>query len=152
MLHNAFIRYLSNKQARRDSPYQVWVGLCARQTVNGQVKYFFTHHGFSEYLKNQKINFDYTMLRETLKQFGATEDVLVYYNALDEEIHFPCWSKVEDNEINEAYEGAVEIEREDKASLNLDGVSEASNIEINEPETEDKPYTDEDYKKAEDLF
>lgn len=152
ILHNAFIRYLSNKQARRDSPYQVRVGLCARQTVNGQVKYFFTHHGFSEYLKNQKINFDYTMLRETLKSFGAVEDVLVYYNAMDEEIHFPCWSKTEDKEINEAYEGAVEVEREDKASLSLEGVSEASNIDTDDVKTEEKPYTDDDYKKAEDLF
>lgn len=152
MLHNAFIRYLSNKQARRDSPYQVRVGLCARQTINGKVKYFFTHHGFSEYLKNQKINFDYTMLRETLKQFGAVEDVLVYYNALDEEIHFPCWSKEEDKEINEAYEGAVEIEKEDKASLNIEGVSEASNVEVKETKDEEKPYTDEDYNNAEDLF
>lgn len=152
MLHNAFIRYLSNKQARRDSPYQVRVGLCARQTINGKVKYFFTHHGFSEYLKNQKINFDYTMLRETLKQFGAVEDVLVYYNALDEEIHFPCWSKEEDKEINEAYEGAVEIEKEDKASLNLEGISEASNVEVKETKDEEKPYTDEDYNNAEDLF
>lgn len=152
ILRNAFIRYLSNKQARRDSPYQVRVGLCARQTVNGQVKYFFTHHGFAEYLKNQKINFDYTMLRETLKAFGAVEDVLVYYNALEEEIHFPCWSKTEDKEINEAYEGAVEVEREDRASLSFEGVSEASNVDTEDVKTEEKPYTDDDYKKAEDLF
>lgn len=152
VLHNAFITYLSNKQARRESPYQIKVGLCVRQVVNGQAKYYFTHRGFSDYLRNQKIAFDYNMLRETLKNFGAVEDVLVYYNAMNDEKHYPCWSKVEDSEIDEAYSGAVEIEEGDKANMGVVGVSEASNIDIPEPKSEEKPYTDEDLKKAEELF
>lgn len=152
VLHNAFITYLSNKQARRESPYQIKVGLCVRQVVNGQAKYYFTHRGFSDYLRNQKITFDYNMLRETLKNFGAVEDVLVYYSAMNEERHYPCWSKVEDSEINEAYSGAVEIEEGDKTNMRVVGVSEASNIDVSEPKSEEKPYTDEDLKKAEELF
>ena len=152
VLHNAFITYLSNKQARRESPYQIKVGLCVRQVVNGQAKYYFTHRGFSDYLRNQKIAFDYNMLRETLKNFGAVEDVLVYYNAMNDEKHYPCWSKVEDSEIDEAYSGAVEIEEGDKANMGVVGVSEASNIDVPEPKSEEKPYTDEDLRKAEELF
>lgn len=152
VLRNAFVTYLSNKQARRECPYQIKVGLCVRQQVNGQIKYFFTHRGFSEYLRNQKINFDYNMLRETLKTFGATEDVLVYMNSMGEEMHFPCWSKAEDKEIDEAYIGAMEVENGDKAGLEVVSISEATNIEQKETVEEEKPYTEEDMKQAEDLF
>lgn len=153
LLRNSFINYLSNKQARRDSPYQIKVGLCVRQMRNGQAKYFFTHRGFSDYLRNQKISFDYNMLRETLKQFGAVEDVLQYTNAFGEEMHFPCWSKTEDKDIDEAYMGAMEIESGDKANLGIVGVSEATNTDVVESKgEEDKPYTEEDLKQAEDMF
>lgn len=153
LLRNSFINYLSNKQARRDSPYQIKVGLCVRQMRNGQAKYFFTHRGFSDYLRNQKISFDYNMLRETLKQFGAVEDVLQYTNAFGEEMHFPCWSKIEDKDIDEAYMGAMEIESGDKANLGVVGVSEATNTDVVESKgEEDKPYTEEDLKQAEDMF
>lgn len=153
LLRNAFINYLSNKQARRDSPYQIKVGLCVRQMRNGQAKYFFTHRGFSDYLRNQKISFDYNMLRETLKQFGAVEDVLQYTNAFGEEMHFPCWSKIEDKDIDEAYMGAMEIESGDKANLGIVGVSEATNTAVIESRgEEEKPYTEEDLKQAEDMF
>ena len=153
LLRNSFINYLSNKQARRDSPYQIKVGLCVRQMRNGQAKYFFTHRGFSDYLRNQKISFDYNMLRETLKQFGAVEDVLQYTNAFGEEMHFPCWSKIEDKDIDEAYMGAMEIESGDKANLGIVSVSEATNTAVIESKgEEDKPYTEEDLKQAEDMF
>ena len=152
MLKGAFIRYLSNKQARRDTPFQIKVGLCVRQEKNGQVKYYFTHTGFADYLKNQKISFDYAMLRETLKTFGAEEDTLVYFNALDEEKHFPCWSKIEDDSIKEGYDNALEVEEGDKAGLDIEGLGEVTNKPETEKTEEDKPYTDEDYKKAEDLF
>ena len=151
MLKNAFISYLSNKQARRDCPFQIRIGLCVRQTENGSTKYYFTHRGFSDYLRNQKITFDYSMLRETLKGFGAIEDTLTYFDALGEEHKFPCWSKAEDNTILEEYEGAMEIEQGDKANLSVDGVSEASDVELPE-EKEEKLYTEEDLKQAEDLF
>lgn len=153
VIRNAFISYLSNKQARRECPYQIKVGLCVRQVNNGQAKYFFTHKGFSDYLRNQKISFDYNMLRETLKNFGAVEDVLQYTNAFGEIMHFPCWSKLEDKDIDEAYLGAMEIENGDKANMGVIGVSEASNVNMPEPKSEDeKPYTEEDMKNAQDLF
>ena len=152
MLHNAFIDYLSNKQAHRDAPYQVRVGLCYREQRNGHIKYFFTHRGFSEYLKNQKVTFDYAMLREMLKQFGAQEDVLTYTNAVDEEIHFPCWSKVEDDDIQKAYDGVMEVENGDKANFGVESVSEASNKEVIEDKEEDRPYSDKDLEESEDLF
>ena len=150
LLHNAFVNYLSNKQARRDSPFQIRIGLCVRQDKNGEVKYYFTHQGFTDYLKLQKISFDYSMLRETLKQFGAKEDILTYMNATGEVKNFPCWSRVDDAELEEAYEGAVEIENGDRA--NLGAVSEASSVEEFEVKTEEKPYSAEDLKNAEDLF
>ena len=151
LLHNAFVQYLSNKQARRDMPYQIKVGLCVRQAKAGVVKYYFTHIGFSEYLRNQKINFDYCMLRETLLKFGAVEDTLVYTNSMGEDSHFPCWSKTEDKNIEEAYNGAMEVEEGDKKSLAY-GVGEASNVDEYEPKEDGKPYTEDDRKEAEGLF
>jgi hypothetical protein len=153
MLQNAFVAYLSNKQARRDTPFQINVGLCVRQEINGETKYFFTHIGFSNYLRNQKITFDYTMLRETLIKFGAKEDTLQYTNAHGEVISFPCWSKVEDKSINDAYKGAMEVEEGDKMQLGITGVGEVTNVASYEPkEEQEKPYTDADMKEAEDLF
>lgn len=152
MLHNAFIDYLSNKQARRDMPYQIKMGLCVRQTFNGTIKYYFTHRGFAEYLKNQKVNFDYNMLREMLLRFGAVEDVLSYTNSFGEEVRFPCWSKADDAVIEEAYKGVMEVEQGDKNSLSLKGIGEASNIEEYEAKEEEKLYSEEDKKDMEDLF
>lgn len=152
LLRNAFITYLSNKQARRDTPFQIRIGLCVRQVENGQAKYYFTHRGFSEYLRNQKINFDYNMLRETLKKFGAVEDSLKYTNAYGEDINFPCWSKVEDKDIDEAYVGAMEVEEGDKANMGAIGVSEATNIAVADPKVEDRPYTTDDLNKAKEMF
>lgn len=152
ILRNAFITYLSNKQARRDTPFQIRIGLCVRQVVNGQAKYYFTHRGFSDYLRNQKINFDYNMLRETLKTFGAVEDSLSYTNSFGDEVNFPCWSKVEDKDIDEAYVGAMEVEQGDKSNMGVLGVGEATNIATDEPKNEEKPYTEEDKKNADSLF
>lgn len=152
MIRNAFLDYLSNKQARRDSPYQIRVGLCVRQVQNGVVKYYFTHNGFLEYLRTKKINFDYNMLRETLKMFGAKEDTLIYTNAQDEIKNFPCWSKTDDDELEETYKGNKEIEEGDKNNLGMVGVSEASAVSKNEAPAEEKPYTESDLKDAENLF
>ena len=152
MLKTTFIRYLSNKQARRDMPYQIRMGLCVRQSSNGVTKYYFTHIGFAEYMKNQKVTFDYSMLRETLIKFGAKEDTLVYTDTRGDVKHFPCWSKVEDTDIEEAYAGAMEIEEGDKNSLNIGGVGEASNVDEYEPKEEEKLYSDEDKAESEDLF
>ena len=149
MVRFAFIKYLANKQARRDMPSQIRVNLCVRQTVNGVTKYYFTHIGFAEFLKNQKINFDFSMLRETLKQFGAQEDVLVYDDSFGEEKHFPCWSKVEDNSIEDAYNGAMEVEQGDKQALSVGDATNTDEIEVKEDE---KPYTEDDKKEGEDLF
>lgn len=152
ILRNAFITYLSNKQARRDTPFQIRIGLCVRQVVNGQAKYYFTHRGFSDYLRNQKINFDYNMLRETLKTFGAVEDSLSYTNSFGDEVNFPCWSKVEDKDIDEAYVGAMEVEQGDKSNMGVLGVGEATNIATDESKNEEKPYTEDDKKNADSLF
>ena len=152
MLKNAFVEYLSNKQSRRDCPFQINVGLCVRQESNGVAKYYFTHKGFTDYLRTQKISFDYSMLRETLKSFGAIEDTLVYMNAHDEQINFPCWSKAEDVDIRNGYARAKEVEDGDKANLSVEGVSVVTNTPTVENKDEDRPYTDEDKKNAEDMF
>lgn len=145
MIRQMFIRYLSNKQARRDSPYQIHAKLCVRQTYSDEsgkpvAKFFFTHAGFAEYLRNNKVNFDQSMLRETLKSFGAVEDTLRYNNSMGDLVEFPCWSKSEDSEIDEAYKGEVEVAEGDKAH----SVSEATNITETETSSDEKPYSESD--------
>ena len=153
VLKQAFVSYLSDKQARRDTPFQIRMGLCVRQSANGEAKYYFTHQGFTDYLRNHKITFDYTMLREMLKTFGAVEDTLIYFNPAGEERHFPCWSKVEDEHIREGYESMKEVEEGDKASFSVESVSEVTNApETNIDSEEEKPYSDDDRKEAEDMF
>lgn len=149
MIRQMFVRYLSNKQARRDSPYQIHANLCVRQTYSDEsgkpvAKFFFTHTGFAEYLRNNKVNFDQSMLRETLKSFGAVEDTLKYNNSMGDLVEFPCWSKSEDKEIDEAYKGEVEIAEGDKAHT----VSEATNITETETSSDEKPYSEEDYNNV----
>ena len=92
------------------------------------------------------------MLRESLKQFGAVEDTFVYFNSLEEEVSFPCWSKVEDDNIRKGYARAVEVENGDKASLSVESVSEVSNAPVRENTDDEKPYTDRDLEDAKDLF
>ena len=145
MVRQMFIRYLSNKQARRDSPYQIHANLCVRQTYSDEsgkpvAKFFVTHTGFAEYLRNNKVNFDQSMLRETLKSFGAVEDTLRYNNSMGDLVEFPCWSKSEDKEIDEAYKGEVEVAEGDKAH----SVSEATNITETETSSDEKPYSESD--------
>ena len=103
-------------------------------------------------MQNQKVNFDMALMRETLKQFGAIEDILVYTNSFGEEMRFPCWSKEEDESINEAYIGTMEIENGDKANMGIVGVSEADNVLVPESNSDEKPYSDEDLKNAQELF
>lgn len=152
-LKETFISYLTNKQARRDSTYQIRMGLSVYQCTNGVAKYYFTHRGFYEYLRNHKVNFDMSTMRETLKSFGAKEDTLIYTNASGDEIHFPCWSREEDAELKEAFAGEIEVENGDKANLgNIEALGEASNVDSLEPKETEKPYTDEDLADAIDLF
>jgi len=157
MVKQMFIRYLSNKQARRDSPYQIRANLCVRQTTtdsegNIHAKFFFTHTGFAEYLRNNKVQFDQSMLRETLKNFGAREDVLQYDSATGDQISFPCWSKEEDAEIDEAYRGELEIEANDREYARA--ISEATNkkIEDSADNSKEKPYSQKDKDEAQSMF
>lgn len=152
-LRTMFISYLTNKQAKRDSPYQIHVGLSVYQKVKGVGKYYFTHTGFCTYLRNQKVNFDNGVLSETLKSFGAKEDILSYTNAFGEIVNFPCWSKTDDKELSDSYRGAMEVEIGDKASLqDVQAVGEVTNTSKGEKEEEEKPYTEADMKAAEDIF
>lgn len=150
-LSNAFVRYLANKQARRDCPYQIRVGLCVRQVVKGKAKFYFTHSGFEDYLNNNKIKYDASMMRETLKSFGAVEDVLEYQNALGESRRFPCWSKEEDERIDDEFLGTMEVYNGDKESFNQ-SISEATNIEVEELKEKEKQYTSEDWNNAQEMF
>lgn len=154
IIRNHFVSYLASKMARNDRPYQIMIGLCVRQKVTQEgksvYKYYFTHEGFASYLNNQKVNYDVTMLRELLKGFGAEEDTLVYINNVGETKSYKCWSKLEDDRINEVYNTAQEIEESDKALVT--SVSEASVKSEESAEAEEKPYTDEDLKNAEDMF
>jgi len=92
------------------------------------------------------------MMRETLKSFGAVEDTLVYESALGETRSVACWSKTEDNIIEEAYSGAMEVLEGDKANSGITSVSETSNVSEYEEKSDEKLYSEEDMKNAEDLF
>lgn len=147
-LKRMFIRYLANKQARRDSPYQIHANLCVRQTFvadDGSVKakFFFTHLGFTEFLKNSKVTFDTTTLRETLKRFGAVEDVLRYSNIAGKQIEFSCWSVLENDAISNVYKSEVEIAEGDKA--HFESVSEANNSPVEEAPKEQTTTLPEDF-------
>lgn len=150
-LSNAFVRYLANKQARRDCPYQIRVGLCVRQVVKGKAKFYFTHTGFEDYLNNNKIKYDASMMRETLKSFGAIEDVLEYQNSLGETRKFPCWSKEEDSRIDDEFLGTMEVYNGDKEAFNQ-AISEATNSEVEEVKEKEKQYTKEDWDNAQEMF
>lgn len=142
-LRNAFMSYLANKQANRSCPYQIRIGLCVYQND----KYYFTHRGFYDYLRCQRISFDMGMMRETLKAFGAEEATLTYTNSLGEVIQYPCWCKKDDSILKDLYKGNLEVEEEDKKHLGLDAFTTSS--KGNEV---DKSYTDKDFEEAEDLF
>ena len=152
MLRNEFIAYLSNKQAKRDSPYQIRAGLAYYEKKNNEGKYYFLHSGFIDYLNNRKVKFELSLLGEYLREFGAVPDTFVYFNANGEQRNCPCWSKVEDTDIQDAYYNNMDIYEGDKALLSAVPVGEASNKEVKEDVEEDKSYTQEDLDRAEDLF
>lgn len=142
-LRNAFMSYLANKQANRDCPYQIRIGLCVYQND----RYYFTHRGFYDYLRCQRISFDMGMMRETLKTFGAEEATLVYTNSFGEVINYPCWSKKDDSILKDLYKGNIEVEEEDKKHLGLDAL-----IGNEKDEETEKSYTDADFEEADGLF
>lgn len=150
-LRSEFIAYLSNKQAKRDSPYQIRAGLAYYEVKDGVGKYYFVHSGFIDYLNNRKVKFDLSLLGENLREFGAVPDTFVYFNANGEKRTCPCWSKVEDDDIKDACYNSFEIAEGDKANQGITSIGDANNKEIVE-DTEEKPYTEEDLKDAEDMF
>lgn len=151
-LRNEFIAYLSNKQAKRDSPYQIRAGLAYYENKEGVGKYYFLHNGFIDYLNNKKIKFDLSILGENLREFGAVPDNFVYFNSNGEQRSCPCWSKVEDDAIKDAYYNNIEVADGDKASQGITPMGYASNKEEEKEDTNEKPYTEEDMKNAENLF
>ena len=46
----------------------------------------------------------------------------------------------------------MEIENGDKANMGIVGVSEADNVLVPESNSDEKPYSDEDLKNAQELF
>ena len=149
MLHNEFIAYLSNKQAKRDSPYQIRAGLAYYEKKNGVGKYYFQHNGFIDYLNNRKVRFDLSVLGDNLRSFGAEPDTFVYFNSNGEQRSCPCWSKVEDEAIKNAYYNNIEVAEGDS----MQGIQPLG-YAANKEETEEKeaPYTEEDLRDAESLF
>lgn len=151
LLRNEFITYLSNKQAKRDSPYQIRAGLAYYEKKDNEGKYYFLHSGFIDYLNNRKFRFEVSLLGENLREFGAIPDTFVYYNANGEQRTCPCWSKVEDDDIKDAYYNNIEVYEGDRASQGILPIGYASNKEEVEV-TEDVPYTKEDLDNAQNLF
>jgi hypothetical protein len=149
MLHNEFIAYLSNKQAKRDSPYQIRAGLAYYEKKNGVGKYYFLHNGFIDYLNNRKVRFDLSVLGDNLRSFGAEPDTFVYFNSNGEQRSCPCWSKVEDEAIKNAYYNNIEVAEGDSMQ-GIQPLGYATNKE--EVEEKEVPYTEEDLKDAESLF
>ncbi len=149
MLHNEFIAYLSNKQAKRDSPYQIRAGLAYYEKKNGVGKYYFLHNGFIDYLNNRKVRFDLSVLGDNLRSFGAEPDTFVYFNSNGEQRSCPCWSKVEDEVIKNAYYNNIEVAEGDSMQ-GIQPLGYATNKE--EVEEKEAPYTEEDLRDAENLF
>lgn len=147
-----FVRYLANKQAKRDSAYQIRANLCVRQQYTREdgkrgAKYYFTHVGLTEYMRACRVSFDPTMLRETLLGFGAKEDVLCYKTVKGIDIRYPCWSKEEDEELEREFNGALEVDAMDKAdSLPVTDTS------VVEEESKEERYTEEEKAKAEGML
>ena len=110
VLRHAFITYLTSKQARKEFPFQIRMGM----TVFQDGKFYFTHIGWYDYLKSKRITFEMATMRETLKRFGAKEDVLIYQNASGGEVSFPCWSKEEDSALMTTKKNFQEIEEFDR--------------------------------------
>jgi hypothetical protein len=150
ILHNEFISYLSNKQAKRDSPYQIRAGLAYYENKDGVGKYYFMHNGFIEYLNNKKVRFDVSVLSENLREFGAEPDTFIYFNSNGEQRSCPCWSKVEDEAIKDAYYNNIEVAEGDKASQGITPLGYADNKDVTEDK--EKSYTQEDLDNAENLF
>lgn len=100
-IRSAFYEYLSQKQTRREMPYQIKLGLVY---VDGD-KYYFTHKGFSEYLDVVKLKLVNSNLREALLSFGAEEGKLEYKARKgDATMSVPCWIKTKDAKIGELQE------------------------------------------------
>ena len=152
ILHNEFIAYLSNKQAKRDSPYQIRAGLAYYENKNGIGKYYFLHNGFIDYLNNRKVRFDLSSLGNNLRSFGAEPDTFIYFNANGEKRSCPCWSKTEDEAIKDAYYNNIEVAEGDMSMQGIKPLGYASNKEEVASTEEEKPYTEEDLKDAESLF
>jgi hypothetical protein len=148
IIRTKFIEYLANKQAGRNSPYQIHSGLCFRKEENGIIKYYFKHQGFEDYLRNKKIDFDLAIMREMLKSFGAKEDILVYDNASGEQKKVVCWSKEDDSVLSTAYADALEVLEGDRA---LSGVQSISEVD-EEEQVKGKGYTEKDKQDAEEIF
>ena len=149
-LHNEFISYLSNKQAKRDSPYQIRAGLAYYEHKGEVGKYYFLHNGFIDYLNNKKIHYDVSVLGENLRAFGAVPDTFIYYNANGEQRSCPCWSKEEDEAIKDAYYNNIEIEEGDRASQGITPLGYADNKDV--VEDKESSFTQEDLENAENLF
>lgn len=151
-LRQMFIRYLSNRQARRDSPYQIRANLCVRKAEASSdgstvVKYYFTHTGFAEYLRANRVSFDPSLLRETLIGFGAHEDVFTYVSGSGKKVEFRCWSKDDDSELNTAFEGEVEVAEADRAKMLA-----VSDTSVQESEQAEKAYSEQDKAAAQFKF
>lgn len=151
LLRNEFVAYLSNKQAKRDSPYQIRAGLAYYEKKDGEGKYYFLHNGFIDYLNNKKIRYELSLLGENLREFGAVPDTFVYYNANGEKRTCPCWSKVDDKDIQDAYYNNIEVYEGDKANQGITSVGYASNRDSDTEEKEEL-YTKEDFEDAQNLF
>ena len=97
-IHNAFTRYLMQKQAYQNYPYQIKTGL----VYLSEDKYYFMHTGFSQFLDMERIKLQSLTLREVLLSFGATEDTLVYQSKAGQEKRVTCWSKEVDDDLKNA--------------------------------------------------
>lgn len=157
LLHSAFSRFVANRQARREMPFQIRLGLCVRRDVSDDeghcIKYYFTADAFAKYLNNCKIKYDPSTLGNTLRGFGAVEDVFEYENISHDVRRVKCWSVRENEEILEVFEGNLDIENGEKNTdiniLSAEGDASISKVEQRE---EEKSYTQEEYRNAEEMF
>lgn len=116
-IREAFVKYLTQKQAGMNMPVQVKMGFVFLQDG----KYFFTHRGFEMFLETERVKIGNENLRELLINYGAVDDKLVYKNKAGSEVEVPCWSKIADDELKEIEDYYSDVFDADEDIIGMSG-------------------------------
>lgn len=121
-LKRTFIQYLSNKQAKRDQPFLVNMGLSYLRTItdregNITTRYFFKAEGFASYCRQMRVPYEEALLAEHLRRFGAIIEEMVYTSISGEQRVIKCMSVASNEELENMRLVSEEVEAYDKAKI-----------------------------------